>query len=397
MAHENDHGNDHDSAHFTIPRRSFLKLITTGLIAGNLLACTHKKFFNPDEDILLSGGSYGDDDELQDALIIINLTQKEKRLIDTPFLPHQICIDPNNKYRVVCFEKNGTNACEIDLQTQLVSGQLLADDKRIFSGHATFTHDGKQILSIESDTENDQGVISFRDSKTFEVIKTLPTLGLLPHDCYLTADDALIVSNTGSDEPGLHQPSLVYIDLATEKLIERIKLDDAGLINGGLNCGHFKVTPDNELVIASAPVNTEDKTLSGGVSIRKQDGPLTTMTEPELVIKRMTGEALGIEINQHHKIVAITHPDANLLTFWSLADKTLVKAFGIEKPRGICQTLNKQDFIVSYGEIPAMANVSTSDLTPQADSIVQPTLASGEHMINWSTALREIMPKRVYD
>jgi hypothetical protein len=391
------HGNDHDSVHLTIPRRTFLKLITTGLVAGNLLACTHKKFFNPDEDILLSGGSYGEDDELQNALIIINLTQKEKRLIDTPFLPHQICIDPNNKYRITCFEKNGTNACEIDLQTQQVTGQLLADDKRIFSGHATFTHDGKQILSIESDTENDQGVISFRDSKTFEVIKTLPTLGLLPHDCFLTNKDVLIVSNTGRDESGFHQPSLVYIDLATEKLIERVTLDDAGLINGGLNCGHFKMTSDSDLVIASAPISMDDKTLSGGVSMRIQGEALTTMTEPELVIKRMTGEALGIEINQQHKIVAITHPDANLLTFWTLAEKKLVKAFGIENPRGICQTLDKQDFIISYGEDPSMANVSTSDLTPQADSIVQPTLASGEHMINWSNALREIMPNRVYD
>jgi hypothetical protein len=44
-----------------------------------------------------------------------------------------------------------------------------------------------------------------------------------------------------------------------------------------------------------------------------------------------------------------------------------------------------------------MAKVSTSDLMPQADSIVQPTLASGEHLINWSSTLREIMPKRVYD
>jgi len=386
------HGNDHDSAHLTIPRRSFLKLLTTGLIAGNLLACTHKKFFNADEDILLSGGSYGDGDDRQNALIIINLTQKEKRLIDTPFLPHQICIDPNNKYRIACFEKNGTNACEIDLQTQQVTGQLRADDKRIFSGHAAFTHDGKQILSIESDTENNQGVISLRDSKTFEVIKILPTLGLLPHDCHLTADNVLIVSNTGSGESRFHPPSLVYIDLATEKLIERVTLK-----NNKLNCGHFKVTPDNDLVIASAPINAADKTLSGGVSIRQQDGPLTTMAEPELVIKRMTGEALGIEINLQHKVVAITHPDANLLTFWSLTEKKLVKAFGIENPRGICQTLDKQDFIVSYGKSPAMAKVSTRDLTPQADSIIQPTLASGEHTINWSSALREIMPQRVYD
>jgi len=380
-----------------IQRRSFLKLITASLLSGNLLACTHKKLFNPDEDILLSGGNFTDGDILQNALIIINLTQKEKRLVETPFLPHHISIDPKNKFRVICFEKNAGNACEIDLETQTVVQHFLSDENRFFSGHGVFSDDGKQIISIESDKENHQGSINIRDSKTFEIIKTLPTLGLLPHDCQLIKNNVLVVSNTGRDESGFHQPSLVYIDLDTEKLIERVKLDEAGPGNGGLNCGHFIVTPDNNLVIASAPNNSEDKTLSGGVSIRLQDETVNTMTEPDLVIKRMTGEALAIAFNQPHDVVAITHPDANLLTFWSMQEKNLIKAYGIEKPRGICQTLDQQNFIISYGEDPAMAEVSTSDLMPQADSIVRPTLASGEHLINWSSTLREIMPKRVYD
>lgn len=396
MAHDHK-DRHHNVVHHTLHRRSFLKLFSISLIGGHLTACTHKKFFNPDEDILLSGGSFKDNDILQNALIIINLTQKEKRLIDTSFLPHHISIDPNNKYRLFCFEKNGENACEIDLQTQSVVRHFQSDNNRLYSGHAVFSHDAKKILSIENDKENFQGSISIRDSKTFEVIKSLPTLGLSAHDCHLLEDNILLVSNTGKSASGFHQPSLVYIDLNTEKLIERITLDDTGLIDGGLNCGHFKMTKDNNLVIASAPNNTDDKTLSGGVSIRTQDKKTTTMTEPDLVIKRMTGEALGIEFNQQHNVVAITHPDANLLTFWSMAEKNLIKAYGIENPRGICQTLDQQNFIVSYGINPAMANVSTSDLLPQADSIVQPTLATGEHLVNWSSALREIMPKRVYD
>ena len=121
------------------------------------------------------------------------------------------------------------------------------------------------------------------------------------------------------------------------------------------------------------------------------------MKEPEVVIKRMTGEALSIEINQQQSIAAITHPAANLLTFWSIKDKKIIKAFGFENPRGLSQTLDKKYFIVSYGEQPAMAKISTNDLEPQADSIVRPTLASGEHIINWSKTIREIMPARIYD
>lgn len=378
-------------------RRNFLKAISASLIGSSIVACTHKKFFNPDEDILLAGGRLQDENKQQNLLAIINLTQREKRLIETPFLPHGIYIHPGNKYQIFCFEKNGSNACEIDLQTQRVVRSLQTEQGQVFSGHASFSHDGKSIYCIESNTANLQGSITIRDTETFDINRQLPTLGLSPHDCQLSKDNILTVSNTGRSESGFHMPSLVSIDMTTEKLTERIKLDTDDSVQTKLNCGHFKITDANDLVIASAPVNNENKALSGGVSIRRQNETVGTMKEPEVVIKRMTGEALGIEINQQLSIAAISHPQANLLSFWSIKDKKIIKAYGFDNPRGLSQTLDKKYFIVSYGEQPAMAKISSKDLEPQADSIVQPTLASGEHMINWSKSLREIMPTRIYD
>jgi len=379
----------------SLNRRNFIKFLSVGCISAKapfLAGCTHKKFFNPDDDILLSGGSFSENETIQNALVIINLSQQEKRLIETSFLPHDILIDPTNKYRVLCFEKNGNKACEIDIQTQTVVRNFHAQDNQIFSGHACFSTDGKILFSIESNSDNKQGRFVVRDAKNFQAIKNLPTLGLSPHDCQLTDDNTLTISNTEKSASGFHQPSLVSINLNTEKLIERIKLD-----TDDLNYGHFKLTKDKDLVIASAPIDSSEEDSPGGVSIRKHNSKLTTMTEPELVIKRMLGEALSIEINKQYNTVAITHPDANLLTFWSVENSNIIKAFGIENPRGICQTLDNKHFVVSYGEIPAMAKISTAELTPVTDSIVRPTHASGEHVINWSRTLREIMPKRVYD
>jgi len=388
--------NDQCNPCHNIQRRTLLKLVAGSMVSSSLgislTGCTHKKFFNPDENIVLSAGSFTDGNTTQNALVIINLSQKEKKLIGAPFFLHHILIDPNNKYRVFCFEKKGPKACEIDLQTQTIQRTFHSTENQFFSGHAVFSQDGKKIYCIESNLNNKQGSISIRDSRTLETIKQLPTLGLSPHDCQLTKDNILTVSNTGKSESGFHQPSLVYIDLNTEKLIERVKLE-----NNKLNCGHFKITGNNDLVIASAPTESQNTGLSGGVSIRKQNESISTMTEPDAVIERMTGEALSIEINQQQTIAAITHPEANLLTFWSIKDSTLLKAFGFEKPRGISQTLDGKNFIVSYGIKPAMATISTSDLTPQVDSIMQPTLASGEHIVNWSQRLREIMPQHIYD
>ena len=143
----------------TLQRRQFLKLLaacSTGAVIGSSLsACTHKKFYNPDEDIYLSGGSYTDGSHIQPALITINLTQQEKRVIDTPFLPHYMLIDPEDKMRIVCFEKDADRACVIDLQTQAVVASFNSSKGRLFSGHGAFSKDGKNLYSIESiDADN---------------------------------------------------------------------------------------------------------------------------------------------------------------------------------------------------------------------------------------------------
>jgi hypothetical protein len=375
----------------TLSRRNFLKTLSSCVIGSSLISCTHKKFFNPDEDIILSGGSFNKNNKIQNCLVIINLTQQQKRIINTPFLPHGINIDPNNKYHILCFEKNGDNACEIDLQTQTIIRNLHSEDNQLFSGHASFSPDGKNIYCIERNITTNQGMISVREIKTFNTTHQLPTLGLQPHDCSISMDNKLTVSNTGQSESGFHKPSLVAIDLNTEKLIERIKLD-----NDTLNCAHFKTQNNGNLIIASASINTQNESSLGGVSIRINDEVISTMAEPAVVIERMTGEALSIETNQQQTIAAITHPQANMLTYWSINNKTIIKAYGFENPRGLCLTLDEKYFVISYGNKPAIARISIKDLTPQTDSIVQPTLTTGEHILNWSVTLREIMPTRVY-
>ncbi len=397
-----------DKCH-TIKRRTFLKVATASLLTTSISACTHKKFFNPDEDIILSGGSYTDGNAVQHALIAINLTLQEKRLIKTPFMPHEIIINPNNKYRVFCFEKNGQNACEVDLQKEILIRNFQSTQGKNFSGHAAFSKDGEKLYCIENNIDDDPskrfGNIVIRHSETLAATKQQLTHGLSAHDCQLLDKQTLVVSNIGQSagQSDSSQDSLVYINLDTEEIIKRLHASSNDK-QYKLNNGHFVINKENDLVIASAPLprqsnNQKNKLItehSGGVSIKTTDSQLITMSKPEIVIERMTGEALSIEISQHNRVAAITHPDANLITFWSIDKKEIVKAFGIKKPRGISQTIDGKNFIVSYGNKAAMAQISVSDLTPLPASIVQPTHASGEHIINWSKTLREIMPKNLY-
>jgi hypothetical protein len=391
--------------HHTIRRRTFLKITAASLLTASTSACTHKRFFNPDEDIILSGGSYIDGNTTQHALIIINLTTQEKRVIDVPFMAHDILINPNNKYHIYCFKKNGRNACEIDLQKKAIIRTFHSTEGKNFSGHAAFSKNGENLYCIENNIDNNPdkrlGNIIVRHNKTLATKKQLLTGGLSAHDCHLLNEQTLVVSNTGQSDS--KHPSLVNVALDTEKISKHVQTT-SDKIHHNLNYAHFEISEENDLIVASAPLlqqnNSHDNKLiikhSGGVSIKTPDSQLITMSKPEVVIERMTGEALSIEISTHNRIAAITHPDANLLTFWSIDKKEIVKAFGIEKPRGISQTIDGKNFIVSYGNKAAMAKISVSDLTPLPDSIVQPTHTSGEHIINWSKTLRKIMPKNLY-
>lgn len=375
-------------------RRTFLKLAGSSILGSSITlssACSRATFFNPENDILLSGTTYNHDKAQQTALLAINLAIKEKKFIDTPFIPHGIFVSPKDKYRILCLGKNTTHGVIIDLRTEQIVHEFSTRPSFEFSGHAAFSKDGNLVYCIETNTDNHQGIISIRNTTDFNVIKTLPTLGINPHDCQRLDDNTLVISNTGYSTSGFHQPSLVKINLETEKLVERIKMD-----NATLNCGHFLITDHNDLVIASAPVNPIDSPY-GGVSLKQVDNEIKTMRQPEAVISRMQGEALGIAVSPDSSIVAITHPEADLLTFWSLKKQAIIKAIGLEHPKGICLSQDKRNFIISFGKQPALARITVKDLTPITDSVLQHAQTSGEHLVNWTATIKKIMPSKVYD
>ncbi len=120
------------------------------------------------------------------------------------------------------------------------------------------------------------------------------------------------------------------------------------------------------------------------------------MTQPEVVINRMTGEALSIAIDDKQNIAAVTHPEANMVTFWSIDKRELIKAMSVPEPRGVTLSLDEKSFIISYDINTSVILVSMKSLEARTDSIMQPSYLSGEHIYNWSKILTEIMPKNVY-
>jgi len=381
----------------SLPRRNFIKLISLGTLATAfaLPACTHRKFYNPDQDILLGGGQFNQNNQLRQVLAVVNLQQQNTQLIDLDFLAHEIIIAPKNKKHLISFEKNGRHGAVIDLDKKVVTQKIAASDDHIFSGHGTFNATGDIVFHPEINSKTNAGSICIRDSRSQDILERFPSFGQSPHQCRLI-DNAktLVVCNTGSAE-------INYIDVESQKLIERVSLS-----NPQLNAGHFDIANDGRLIVSSAAKTDLNKTNIGGVSIgniksgESEDGKnkntLLSMTKPEAFIDRMIGEALSIAIDNKRNIAAITHPYSNMVSFWSIDKGELLKAMSVPQPRGITTSLDGKSFILSYHKNTSIILLNTSNFTAHTDSIMQPSYISGEHIYNWSKILTEIMPNNIY-
>ena len=379
----------------SLNRRNFLKTISLGTLSTQvafLSACTHQKFYNPDQDILHGGGRFKKNGEIHHVLAVINLPQRSNERVELDFLAHGIIIDPNDKKRLLAFEKEGTSAAVIDLNGHSVTQKLTAENGRYFNGHGAFNKSGDTLFSTETHLDTRKGIISIRDGKTFDSLGEFPSYGENPHDCQLTDDGAIfIVTNAGNKNLAGSQPCVSYIDVQTQKLIERVTLT-----NQQLNTGHISIAKDGSLIVTSAPKTGSEETQPGGVSIRSGQHAMLSMTQPEVIINQLNGEALSVAIDEKHNIAAVTHPDANLITFWSIDKRELKKAITVPNPRGVTLSLDGKSFIVSYDVNTSLVLINTKDLTARTDSIMQPTYISGSHIYNWSRTLKEIMPANVY-
>ena len=63
----------------------------------------------------------------------------------------------------------------------------------------------------------------------------------------------------------------------------------------------------------------------------------------------MQGEALSVAIHPPTGIAAVTHPDANRLTFWSLRTQGFAGVLELDKPRGVALNADGSAFWVSQG------------------------------------------------
>lgn len=297
------------------------------------------------------------------------------RLVPMTFFGHGVVFDPRDPARALVFEKKGPGACEVDLARAVVTRPI--ETTREFYGHGAFAPDGSVFFDTETVVEDDyRGVVVVRDARTLAEIGEFPTYGAAPHDCRLVdGGRTLVVTNGGARRPGGTPPSVTYVDVRTEELLEELRFESADV-----TAGHLTLTGRGDLAVSSSIRPWLPEESPGAVSFRPAGGAFRTMTEPAEVTARMLGESLSVAVHEPSGIAGVTNPKGNVVTFWDLAAGRFLRALDFAYPRGIHVTLDETHFVVSYGEKSSLIYVSPETLEPLADSRVPATHITGSHV-----------------
>lgn len=298
---------------------------------------------------LLGGGSYLADGVQQFALAVLDLDAAlpEAELIAIPFLAHGIAIDPNDAARAVLFEKKGPGACVVDLRARTMVRTIPTAPGRRFYGHGSFSADGTLLYATESVVDHDfTGVLTVRDAQTFAELGVVPTYGTAPHDCQLIDQGkTMVIANGGGSIAGGAPAGVCYVDLQSEKLLDRVEL-----ASPLFNTGHIAVTSGGDLAVVSAPRDglPSPSQQLGAVSLRTRGGALTTVQRPEEVVRRMLGETLSVVIDEEARVVLATHPLGNCISIWRLDDAEFLGKLELAGPRGVTLSLDRAWYLVSH-------------------------------------------------
>lgn len=319
------------------------------------------------------------------ALDICDLDARQVARIELHFLAHGFSVDPNAPARAVLFEKRGPGGAVVDLAARKGERLVYPLDGHAFYGHGVFLRDRSAVLAVETALSSHEGVLSIRDPDTLMPKGRFPTYGNNPHDCILIDDGAtLVVTNGGGLLGSKADPSLCFIDVASQKLKERVKFSDPKI-----NAGHVAVSSTGDWAVCSAPRDgLEEKTSRGGVTLRRGKRKPERMKKPDATCARMLGESLSVSIHEPTGICGVTNPWGGVVTFWSLERQKLVRALDLEFARGITVTRDGAHFVIAHGASATLSLYDAETLERVDDYDGGEGRCTGSHVYLWEPPAR---------
>jgi hypothetical protein len=321
------------------------------------------------------------------SLGVLDLDTNATSSIATPVLGHSVVGHPRERRRVILFgQRPEKRSCVVDLVDQEVVQAFEATPGRHFYGHGAFSVDGRFLYATETADDTGAGVITVRDAKSLAVLSELPSHGAAPHEMAFASDGrTLVIANGGaiSIEGGAYgrveqpEPALCRVDSFSGKLLERHTLED-----GALSLRHIYVTRSDDVVVA---IKRYPSPLpSPCIALQRAGSGLEVLPHPEEMLDRFRSLALSVVVAPSRQTIAATHPDGNLVSFWSLDEGRLLSTLDVPAPEGVALAGDGRHLVVTTAAGRAVL-VDTETRAPAAAADVgsRPGL-NWKHSVLWT-------------
>ena len=257
---------------------------------------------------------------------------------------------------VVFARRPGTFAVVIDLDRGEALRRIDAGAGRHFYGHGVFSPDGRYLFTSENDFEAGRGMVGIRDAEDgYRQIGEFASQGIGPHELVLMPDGAtLAVANGGirthpdNDRAILNldtmQPSLAYLDLASGRLRDAFGL--AARLHR-LSIRHLAVNRDGLVAVAMQYEGSRrDRVPLVGLH---DGGSLRLLAAPPATERRMRQYAASIAFDHGGRLLAVSSPRGNLITFWDARAGHLVDQMEVVDGCGVAPGDAPGEFVITGG------------------------------------------------
>nr|WP_235816994.1 DUF1513 domain-containing protein [Bordetella ansorpii] len=246
--------------------------------------------------------------------------------VPMPDRGHSFALDPARGRAVVFGRQPGFFAVAFDVTGRRPPQPLQAAEGRHFYGHGVFLPDGKRVLATENDYERGRAVLGVYDASPGGQYRRLGEFdvdGMGSHEVVLLPDGkTLCVANGGilthPDYGKLElnldsmRPSLVYLDAADGRIIEKVELD-ASLHQ--LSIRHLGLAGDGAVWFGCQHVGPESEqpALVGrhrrGHTPELYPGPAEVLRDMRHYIGTVAADASG-------RIMATSSPVGGQVMYW---------------------------------------------------------------------------------
>lgn len=282
-------------------------------------------------------------------LLAVNRHNDSYKVYDLPLAngdygAHSIEVNPVDPSLVALFGQKSELGVLFSLREQRILAEFRSKPGFLLSGHGLFSRDGQYLLATEyKKNDGSKDFISVRNARTGQVVDTILTGGVRPHQLAYTAStgDEVAISHYGVETSSFEKRELLsdlsYMDLKTRKVARRINCNN-------LNTEVCHIVADRRRpgdVYISAHSRVEQRDASKRahpnplVNSQYFPTPFYFANSRDQELTHLNAEALeekfilnfSIDLAEKHNTVGVVHVGTSHVTFWDTESKKLRRTF----------------------------------------------------------------------